>query len=224
MLRITRRQAITLGVWSWLPVLVLPKTRAIAEESSLGIITGRLLEGCSCSVPCPCNLGQLARPHDFCESLAFFRFNRGMFRYVDLEGLQFALASRGGSEAYLYLAPTISKPQAEVLTKIARWILSFEATPLKEIFTATIRLNFADMDSEASAGSETSLRVSLLKGKDGRTPVSVSHPLIYGAFPVLRSKKGVTQQLKTNARGLKFDYSGTNANDGIFAFNAADVR
>src|SRR6267143_1878126 len=105
-----------------------------------------------------------------------------------------------------------------------RWILGLEGTPMKGVLTAPVRLDFADMHSEASIGSEAALKVSLLRGKSSRTGVSVSHPIIYGSFPVLSSRKGVTRKLKATAPGLKFEYSGTNANDGIFEFKAADVR
>jgi hypothetical protein len=195
-----------------------------SERLSSEVIRGRLLEGCSCSVPCPCNFGQASHPHAFCDSLAFFLFERGNLRNVELAGLQFALVDRGGSEAYVYLDSRLTEPPRNALTKIGRWILSLEGTPLKQVLTAPLRLDFEDMKSQASAGSEAELRVSLLNDNSGRTAITVLRPIIYGMFPVLSSRKGLTHRLRASTPGLQFEYMNTNANDATFEFHARDVR
>jgi hypothetical protein len=75
--------------------------RSPKENTEQYKIKGRLLEACSCMVPCPCNFGQPSSPHSFCKWAAFFELQSGELDGVSLKGLQFAVVARGGSRAVL---------------------------------------------------------------------------------------------------------------------------
>lgn len=189
------------------------------------MISGRLLEGCSCIVPCPCNFGAASRPHSFCDSLAFFEFHQGNIEGVALKGLRFAIASRGGSRATLYIDLELSEPQRNALRKIGTWILSLEGTPLSDVRTASVKVDFEDARLAGSIEeTDAELTAFPLKGNDGRSSIVVSHPWIFGSFPVSSSRKCVVEKLHVRSGGLAFDYSATNANDAVFEFLPSQVK
>ena len=70
------------------------------------------------------------------------------------------------------------------------------------------------------------MRVSAtpLTGNDGASSITVSHPWMFGAFPVTTSRKCMAHTLHVRVPGLSFDYSETNANDAEFEFAPALVR
>ncbi len=195
------------------------------NNKELALITGRVLEACSCSVPCPCNFGGRPSPRDFCESLAVFQIQSGELNAAPLQGLRFAIAGRAGKSAVLYLDSKLSLQQQRAARKIATWILSLEETPLIPVLTAPVNVNFGESLLSASiSGTEVNMKVRLLKGNDGHSPITVSHPWIFGSFPIKSSRKGVTEELDVRAPSLSFTYAATNANDAVFEFDASEVR
>jgi hypothetical protein len=197
----------------------------IMEQSSDSKVKGRLLEACSCSVPCTCNFGGAPTPHHFCESLAFFELQSGKIDKVSLRGLRFALAGRGGSTGVVYLDSSLSKEQAEALKKIAGWILSLEQTPVTDVLRAPIAIEFnTEFMRGAVLGTANSLTALPLAGSDGSPSIVVSHPWIFGSFPVTYAQKGVTRKLTVRVGSLNYDYDNTNANNGVFEFDARQVK
>ena len=161
----------------------------------------------------------------YCDALAFFELEKGKIKNVSLRGARFAVAARGGSTASLYIDSSLSNEQAETVQTIAHWILSFEQTPIAGIRRARIAINFATESFEADI-SETPnlLMASPLIGSDGNPSIVVSHPWIFGAFPVSYAQKGVTTKLRITIGDLNHEYSNTNANNGVFEFDANQVN
>ena len=188
-------------------------------------IFGRILEACSCSVPCPCNFGGRPNPHWFCDSLAFFEFQGGEIDKVALAGLHFAFAERSGNGATLYLDTRLSEAQRRALRRVANWILSLDGTPLVAVLTGPITIEFGQRELRASvAETDLALKATPLRGNDGVSALTVSRPWIFGPFPVTSSRKCVARTLHARAPGLSFDYGGTNANDAVFEFLPSQVR
>ncbi len=188
-------------------------------------ITGRVLEGCSCMVPCPCNFGQHPSPHAFCDSLAFFELQRGEFDGVPLGGLRFVIAERNGGAGVLFLDAGQSASQRAALRRIATWILTLEETPLVAVLSGPIKIEFGQTHLTGSVeGTKFGLSVRPLVGNDGRSAVTVANPWIFGSFPIKSSRKGVAERLRVLAPGLSFTYSNTNANDAYFQFRPDQVR
>ena len=197
----------------------------VEEQGRDAKIKGRVLEGCSCSVPCPCNFGGAPSPNHFCESVAFFELQTGKIDGVSLKGLRFALAERGGVTGIIYLDSSVSKKQAEAIQRVANWVLSLEGTPVKDVLRGTISVDFGMNSMSGSVvGTGTYINARPLTGSDGNPSIIVSRPWIFGAFPVSHAQKGVTERLTVQTAQLKFDYSKTNANNGVFEFHANQVR
>ncbi len=187
-------------------------------------VTGRILEACSCMVPCPCNFGRSPKPLQFCQSLAFFEFQKGSVGGIRLKGLRFAVASRGGTTATLYLDARSSEEERKALRSIGTWILSLERTPVTAVMSAPIDLDFGDSRLSGSvAGTDIELVASPLRGNDGKSAIIVSHPWLFGSFPVSSARKCVAEKLRVRAPSVSFSYAGTNANDALFEFPASAV-
>lgn len=187
-------------------------------------VKGRLLEACSCMVPCPCNFGQQAAPYDFCDSAAVFQLESGQVDGVALKSLRFALAKRAGSKAILFLNSGLTKMQQKALRKITNWILSFEGAALASELVAPIAVQFESNQLQCSVGKAIKITALPLRGNDGKSPIMVSHPWIFGSFPIISSQKCVANELEVQTRSLSFTYSGTNANYASFEFSPHDVR
>ena len=197
----------------------------VEEQGRDAKIKGRVLEGCSCSVPCPCNFGGAPSPNHFCESVAFFELQTGKIDGVSLKGLRFAIAERGAAAGIIYLDSSVSKKQADVIQRVANWVLSLEGTPVTDVLRGTIRVDFGMNSMRGSVvGTGTYINARPLTGSDGTPSIMVSHPWIFGSFPVSYAQKGMTEQLAVHAAQLKFDYTQTNANDGAFEFLASQVK
>ena len=185
-------------------------------------VRGRLLEGCSCSVPCVCNVGGVQ--NSVCESLAFFEIERGSVDKIDLKGLRFGIADRGGFEAIIYVDSALQPSQKSAIRKLAQWIVSQEGTPISEVVEAPIQLEIGNKIMSGSVvGTPTHISGVLLLRPDGHPSSVISHPRIFGAFPVLYAEKGVSKELVVQNKEFSFTHSNTNLNNGVFEFAASKV-
>jgi hypothetical protein len=192
--------------------------------ASQPVIRGRLLEACSCRVPCPCNVGGQPGPRPICESLAFFEIQNGALDRISLSNVHFALAERSGVGAVLFLDVPMTSPQSAATRRIAEWILSLEGVPLIEVVEAPIVLNIGDTVFTGSVqGANNHLTGRPLFNTDGRPNVVIPHPIIFGTFPVLYAQKGVSTELAVRAHEFSFDYRNTNLNNGVFEFSSSMV-
>ncbi len=142
---------------------------ALAEPAR---VTGRLLEACSCIVPCPCNFGQKPTPHKFCDSLAFFQIKDGEVSGVRLRSLRFAIAERNGFAATVYLDAGLSEKQRAAIRKLATLILALDGTPLAAVLTSPIHVEFGESRLDGSvAGAHVKLRAVPLRGNDRESPI-----------------------------------------------------
>ncbi len=212
---------------SWiLATCIVPFALALAGSGpSSGKIAGKFLEGCSCMVPCPCTFGRFPHPLKTCESLAFFQFESGEFGGVRLDGLRFVVAALDGGQGIIYLDSNMSAGQRSAVGRIAAWILSLEKTPVAGVRTAPVALDMGGRRLRGwIEGTDTRLIASPLVGNDGKPGITVSKPWIFGSFPVTSARKDVADALRVRDPSLSFEYSDTNANDGVFEFLPTDVR
>ena len=206
------RIAIPLGM-----VLVGVVLALVSGSSASNTVRGRLLEGCSCSVPCVCNVGGV--PDSICESLAFFEIEHGSVDGIDLENLHFAIADRGNFGAAIYVDSAVLPNQKMAIRKVAQWIVSLEGTPLAEVVDAPIQLKIDDRVMSGSVGGTPNHLSGVLL-----SPRSfVSHPRIFGEFPVIYAEKGVSEELIAKTTEFSFSHKNTNLNKGVFEFTASKI-
>ncbi len=87
-----------------------------------------------------------------------------------------------------------------------------------------IQINVTSGEFHTVVGSSIRIKGRALVGNDGKLPIIVSHPWMYGSFPIRSSQKFKTVELKVKAPSLSFDYKGTNANLAVFEFSPSTVR
>ena len=197
----------------------------LQPSSAESPITGRILEACSCMIPCPCNFGQRPSPHDFCEYLAIFEFAGGEFHGVPLARLRLALASDRANHNIVYVDSKTSERSRDALTTIAGWIFSLEGKEPTKVLNTTIDLSFEERGMSASlAKGDAKLFARPLIGNDGKSKLIVSRPVLFGQFPVTQSQKALATTLIVRSADLSFEYTQTNANDALFRFWASQVK
>lgn len=192
--------------------VALPLALLLQPSSAESPITGRILEACSCMIPCPCNFGQRPSPHEFCEYLAVFEFAGGEFHDVPLAGLRMAMASDRDNHNILYVDSKASVRARSALTAISTWIFSLEGKELTGLFYTTIDLSFENVGMSASLPEgNAKLSARPLIGNDGKSWLTVSRPLLFGQFPVIQSRKALATTLIVRSVSLSFEYTQINA-------------
>jgi len=181
---------------------------------SQNLIRGEILEGCSCKVPCPCNVGGIADPNPVCESVAFFHFTRGKLDGTSLTGLRFVTAARAGTSAIVFVDDSLPAKQKEVSRKLATFILASEKTPVSKFIETPVHLDTSQKILVGEAVSARLIGESLFDSTGHR--VIVRHPRIFGSFPFSYAEKGVTKELTVKSGLFSFEYSSTNLNHGYF--------
>lgn len=210
----------------YLPLLCLSlAARTLAEgPPQEAELKGRVLEACSCRVPCPCNFGQSPSPHDFCDSLAFFGILSGQLGGVSLVGSRFAIAGRAGDRAVVYLDSRMPAGQRAAAKRIATWVVSLEGTRAVSFLSGPINIAFAGRPEGSVAGQEVRLIASRLKGNDGKSDIVVSNPWMFGLLPIKSTRKCIAERVMVRTPTVSFDYADTNANDAVFEFPESLVR
>jgi hypothetical protein len=188
-------------------------------------VTGRILEACSCAIPCTCNFGQAPSPHAFCEYLAVFEFTGGDLNRVHLAGLRMAMSSDRFGKNIVYVDAGAPAESREALTKIARWVLSLENKQPTGLEATPIELSLHDAAMTASlVEGNAQISARPLVGNDGKSPLVVTQPVLFGQFPVTRSRKAAASHLLVRSSESSFEYHNTNANDAVFEFLPSHVR
>lgn len=219
------QRSLPLGCGLTILGVALPLALLLQPSSAESPITGRILEACSCMVPCPCNFGEPPSPHEFCEYLAIFEFAGGEFHGVPLAGLRMAMASDRDDHNVVYVDSKASVHARDTLTMISTWIFSLEGKERTGLFNTTIGLSFEDAGMTATlAEGNAKLFARPLIGNDGKSEVIVSRPLLFGPFPVIQSRKAVATTLIVRSMNLSFEYTHTNANDALFKFAPSQVK
>jgi hypothetical protein len=135
-----------------------------------------------------------------------------------------AVASRGNGRGLLYVDADASEKQRALLTRIAKWILSFDGTSVVTVLTAPIRLEILENRSIGLVvGEQITVKAHSLIGNDGKSSIVVTNPWLFGSFPIRSSRKGITERLEVRSPQFSFQYYGTNANQAAFDFAASDL-
>ena len=175
---------------------------------------GRLLEACTCAVPCPCNFGQNPT-HDYCHTVYAYRLQRARWSGIALDGLVF-----GGGEAdkgavgYLDLRATSA--QRAALQQLAQAVFAKggASSGSRRWVWTPIKVEDTGRTFQAQFGESGGFTADLLMGADGRNPIVVENNV---TWPVARFSKGKTTQFRyQDALGNHLALDGVNANLGTF--------
>jgi hypothetical protein len=194
---------------------------------------GTLLEACSCAAPCPCWIGD-DPDGGTCDSFVAYHVDRGQIRGIDVSNLSLVLVAQipgnvlaGNWRVVLYVDDKATAEQREALldtfggklggapadmAKLLGEIVAVYPVPIEhcvECGKGTIRVGeavFSEMAPYTDAqGRPTSLHESIFSTIPG-SPAYVS--------------KASTHQVNIPDHGMTWEFSGRNAIQGPFHFEA----
>jgi hypothetical protein len=165
-------------------------------------IAGTFVEGCSCTLVCKCNMGQMDHG---CQGVGAMTFTSGSYRGVDLSGAKIAYGVAPGGWVRIYTDAQDVKQQ-EALAALGRAAFSAFGK-IEDTRNARIELTGRDgkYTLNVDGGKIMSLSTEPVLGADQKTPFSYHNTLLPLSPTILQGKT------------LKGSY-----NDGTHSFTLAN--
>ncbi len=177
---------------------------------------GDLSETCSCAVPCTCNFGQGPSPHHYCHTIFSLDIQKGYYGDVKLDGLHLA-GVHGNKSKVWYIDASANPEQAAALRQIAEHILKSE-----HYVSAPITQKVGDEGNKVEIAGKGGFEAEYIMGLDKKTPVVVENNTTWN---IPRSIKGKTTSVRYKDEfGNKFEFRGTNSNQGKFDWSDQTER
>ena len=194
------------------------------EKSPGWLLRGEEIEGCECESVCPC-VWEKDVTFQECRSVLVWQVAQGHFGATDLSGTAFAVAlthsgknivqSMGSWEGTIYIDARASEPQKKAIVSIlsGKWGKAFSKVDVR---SAPIDFRKDGDRRTAMVGEVAVLRISGIKGSDGRVPAIENPP--FAIIPKLYCAKAETHTFNDGV--TKWDFSGRNGFYGPFEYSA----
>lgn len=202
---------------------VLAASSVYAQESYK--VTGTQVEGCECKSVCPCAFQGDATEME-CRGLLFWNVAEGRYGKIDLKGVMFAAAltksgkniekALGKWEGILYISDKATKEQMKAVEAIVKDQFG-PAFGKLEVKTAPIEIKCAGDHQEAMIGKIGSLKITGIKGANGKITVieNAPSPLV---LPMNYCAKADEHTYDDGVS--KWDFKGRNGFWGPFEFKS----
>ena len=146
---------------------------AAPPEGKLDFHTSSLfVEGCSCSIPCTCEMGQMRHG---CQGVGAVVITSGSFNGTDLAGTRIAYATMPGSWIRLYLQSK-SDVQGKALTEFAKRAFA-DFGKVESVKSAVVEVTGKDgnYSLKVDGGKIMELATEPVLGLDKKTPLSYNN-------------------------------------------------
>lgn len=176
-----------------------------AEAAAEYQAVGTFIDGCSCSVPCMCDLG--GTPHG-CQGVGVMAFTSGTFKGVDLAGAKVAYATQPGSWVRFYV-DSKSPKQEEAATALAKGVFK-EFGKVESVKKASVALTgkAGHYTLSVDGGKILELTTEPVLGGDKKTPLT--HGNVFNPLsPTVMQGKTVKATFHDGERS--FTLGGSNA-------------
>ncbi len=196
-------------------------------ESPHWMVRGEAIVACPCKIPCPCRSN--ARPsQDHCENLSYVRVVEGNYGPTKLDGLQYLWAAdecQGGPHSKkptnLYFSRAVTEKQIAAVEDIMMGEHCAHAG------NSGMKAKRVDL-SAGGAGSVYSVRVPSLLRLDvdlapGAMPMEPL-PALDSWSNTVTYARNITARIDDPEAGLKWDYSGLQANYRTFEITSALIE
>ena len=142
---------------------------AWAAEAAEYHAVGTFIDGCSCSVPCLCDLG--GTPHG-CQGAGVMAFTSGSYKGIDLTGAKVAYATAPGNWIRFYV-DTKSPQQEEAVTALAKGVFH-EFGKVEAVKKASVALTgkAGRYTLSVDGGKILELTTEPVLGGDKKTPLT----------------------------------------------------
>ena len=212
-------------------------TVARAAEEPAWSLEGKMISADSCTVGCPCILGE-APTHGHCEFVALWQVVNGRYGDVKLDGVKFGLAGEFTQKvigepvkktfvAY-YIDSGASAEQKEALRKLFNGPSFAEMGPVAEVKEAPI--NFENLDAFGQVGKKVSCTMGeiakvevtpIAGGTDPTKPLAVENEAEPG-MKLTMLGKATNSFYRSAGKDYKFD--GTSGESHLMAIKGGGEK
>jgi hypothetical protein len=179
--------------------------------------TGLFVEGCSCHIPCTCEISGLTHG---CQGVGALIISKGMFNGVDLSGAKLAYATAPGSWINFYLEAK-DQQQEDALTEFAKGAFR-EFGKVESVKKASISVKGKGGRYMLSVdgGKVMELTTEPVLGVDKKTPISYSN-VFNPVSPTVKQSKTVKGSYHDGDHS--FELEGSNSYFNSSAHGAGNI-
>lgn len=174
-------------------------------------VTGTFVDGCACSVPCPCEF--LGKFKEGCNNIGMLMLTSGTYKGVDLTGVKMLEAGLAGVWARVYVdASDTQREAAEALAKAA-------FSPYGKIEAVKqARLDFSGKDGRykltVDGGKIVDMATEPVLGVDEKTPIVLTNvPTAFGS--TVMQARTIKASFRDGERAFSLENSNATFNDRV---------
>ncbi len=206
---------------------------ASASTATTYSIDGTLLEACSCNAPCPCWIGD-DPDGGTCDAFIAYHIDRGQIRGVDVAGLALVGVSQipgnvlaGNWRAVFYVDDKATPEQRQALLDVFTGQLGGAPADLFKLVGEVVALYDVPIDHQVVDGKGTirvgtSLYSEMAPYTDAQGRPTSLHDSVFSTIPGSPAyvARAATHQVNIPEHGMTWEFSGRNAVQGSFHFEA----
>lgn len=196
-------------------------------------LDGTLLEACSCMAPCPCWIGD-DPDGGSCDAFVAYHLDKGEIRGLDVSNLSLVLVSQipgnvlaGNWRVVLYVDDKATEEQRAALLDVFGGKLGGTPADLAALVGEIVAVHPVPIDHRVEGGKGT-LRVGqavyaeMANYSDAQGRPTSLHESIFSTIPGSPAyvAKAATHQVNVPEHGMTWEFSGRNAVQGSFHFEA----
>lgn len=196
-------------------------------------LDGTLLEACSCNAPCPCWIGD-DPDGGTCDAFIAYHVDRGQIRGLDVSGLSLVLVNQipgnvlaGNWRVALYVDDRATPEQREALLDAFGGKLGGTPADLAALIGEIVAVHAVPIEHRIEGGKGT-IRVGqavyseMAPFADLRGRPTTLHDSVFSTIPGSPAylAKASTHQVHIPEHGMTWEFSGRNAIQGSFHFEA----
>ncbi|HET8909726.1 MAG TPA: DUF1326 domain-containing protein [Ktedonobacterales bacterium] len=196
-------------------------------------LDGTLLEACSCMAPCPCWIGD-DPDGGSCDAFVAYHVDKGEIRGLDVSNLSLVLVSQipgnvlaGNWRVVLYVDDKATEEQQSALLDVFGGKLGGTPADLAALVGEIVAVHPVPIDHRVEGGKGT-LRVGqavyaeMANYSDAQGRPTSLHESIFSTIPGSPAyvAKAATHQVNVPEHGMTWEFSGRNAVQGSFHFEA----
>jgi hypothetical protein len=196
-------------------------------------LDGTLLEACSCMAPCPCWIGD-DPDGGSCDAFIAYHVDKGEIRGLDVSNLSLVLVSQipgnvlaGNWRVVLYVDDKASEEQRAALLDVFGGKLGGTPADLAALVGEIVAVHPVPIDHRVEGGKGTirvgqSVYAEIANYSDAQGRPTSLHESVFSTIPGSPAyvAKAATHQVNVPEHGMTWEFSGRNAVQGSFHFEA----
>jgi hypothetical protein len=197
------------------------------------VLEGTSVEACSCTGPCPCDVGE-DPDGGHCESLTAYHIDRGRINNVDVAGLSLVAITQipgnvraGNWRMVLYVDANATPEQRQALIDAWGGTLGGPLADLAQLVGERIAVHSAPIDYYVRDGKGTlrvgeiaAVEMTPFTAPDGRTTTLHDTTFSTSADGPKLVGKATHHRVQIPEHNMRWEFSGRNATQSTFRFRA----